>query len=97
VPGPLLPLKVRAAEGRTGLPAERTAAAADPERLPVPTLIFHGPGDTLAPWASSRRLADSRRDLVTLHTVQNAPHAAMWNADPEVYEETLRRFLTPLF
>jgi uncharacterized protein len=96
VPAPLLPLGVRAAEGRTGLPAERTAAAADPERLPVPALIFHGPGDTLAPWAASRRLADNRPDLVTLHTVQDAPHAAMWNADPDAYEETLRRFLTPL-
>ncbi|POX42340.1 alpha/beta hydrolase, partial [Streptomyces sp. Ru71] len=35
-------------------------------------------------------------DLVALHTVAHAPHAAMWNADPEGYEEALRRFLTPL-
>lgn len=96
VPGPLLQLGVRAAEARTGLPAERTATAADPDRLRVPALIFHGPGDTIAPWATSRRLADRRRDLVTLHTVPDAPHAAMWNADPDAYEEELRRFLTPL-
>jgi uncharacterized protein len=96
VPAPLLPLGVRAAEARTGLPAERTAAAADPDRLRVPALIFHGPNDALAPWDASRRLAERRRDLVTLHTVQDASHAAMWNADPDVYEETLRRFLTPL-
>jgi hypothetical protein len=28
--------------------------------------------------------------------VPDAPHAAMWNADPTEYEERLRRFLTPL-
>jgi alpha-beta hydrolase superfamily lysophospholipase len=95
-PGALLPLAVRAAQGRTGLrgdPATETAGAA---QLTVPTLILHGPDDTLAPWAHSRRLADARPDLVTLHPVRQAPHGAMWNADPASYEETLRRFLTPL-
>lgn len=42
------------------------------------------------------RFADSRRDLATPRTVQDARHAAIWNADPDVDEETLRRFLTPL-
>ncbi|MEV1084314.1 alpha/beta fold hydrolase [Streptomyces sp. NPDC050211] len=95
-PGALLPLAVRAAQGRTGLHGDRITDAADPGRLSVPTLIFHGPDDTVAPWALSRRLADSRTDLISLHTVQRAPHAAMWNVDPQSYEETLRRFLTPL-
>ncbi|MDX6349833.1 MAG: uncharacterized protein QOF84_4623 [Streptomyces sp.] len=96
VPAPLLPLGVRAAEGRTGLHAARLTDSADPARLRVPTLIFHGPDDTLAPWAPSRRLAESRPDLVSLQTVTEAPHAAMWNRDPDRYEEALRRFLTPL-
>ncbi|MEU6005544.1 alpha/beta fold hydrolase [Streptomyces sp. NPDC047453] len=95
-PGPLLPLAVRAAQGRTGLYGDRLAAATDPEGLTVPTLIFHGPGDRVAPWQLSRRLAERRPNLVALHTVPNAPHGAMWNADPEGYEEALRRFLTPL-
>ncbi|MFD4971348.1 alpha/beta hydrolase [Streptomyces sp. NPDC058424] len=95
-PGPLLPLAVRAAQGRTGLYGDRLAAATDPEGLTVPTLIFHGPGDQVAPWQLSRRLAERRPNLVALHTVPNAPHGAMWNADPEGYEEVLRRFLTPL-
>ena len=34
--------------------------------------------------------------MVALRTVADAPHGAMWNADPEAYEEALRRFLTPL-
>ncbi|WP_030264655.1 alpha/beta hydrolase [Streptomyces violens] len=96
VPRPLLPLAVRAAEGSTGLHSDRLAEARDPALLSVPTLIFHGPGDTIAPWAASRRLKAARPDLVSLHTVGDAPHGAMWNAAPEEYEESLRRFLTPL-
>ncbi|MEI5523203.1 alpha/beta fold hydrolase [Streptomyces brasiliscabiei] len=92
-PGALLPLAVRAAQGRTGLRAGRHT---DPPGLRTPTLLLHGPDDTVAPWGPSRRLAARRPDRVTLRTVHHAPHAAMWNADPEGYEETLRRFLTPL-
>lgn len=95
-PGPLLPLAVRAAQGRTGLRGDRLSEAADPRALKVPTLLIHGPGDEVSPWALSRRLADHRPDLVTLHEVDEAPHNAMWNADAKGYEEALRRFLTPL-
>ncbi|MCT9106292.1 alpha/beta hydrolase family protein [Streptomyces mirabilis] len=94
-PSALLPLAVRAAQGRTGLHGDRIQEAADPGQLKVPTLIVHGPDDTIAPWGPSRRLAERRPDLVTLHTVPNASHGAMWNAAPH-YEEALRRFLTPL-
>lgn len=95
-PGALLPLAVRAAQGRTGLHGGLVDEAADPVRLTVPALILHGPADTIAPWDSSRRLAARRPDLITLHRVPDAPHGAMWNADPAAYEEALRRFLTPL-
>lgn len=95
-PGPLLPLAVKAAEGRAGLRADRRAPGSDPAALRIPVLIFHGPDDTLAPWEPSRRLAAARPDLVTLRTVPQAAHGAMWNADPAGYEEALRRFLTPL-
>ncbi|MEU9414331.1 prolyl oligopeptidase family serine peptidase [Streptomyces sp. NPDC048272] len=95
-PAPLIPLAVRAAEARAGLRANRRAPGADPDALRVPILIFHGPDDRLAPWEPSRRLAAARPDLVALRTVPDAPHGAMWNADPVRYEEALRRFLTPL-
>lgn len=95
-PGALLPLAVRAAQGRTGLYGDRAATDGLPESITVPTLIVHGPDDTVAPWIHSRRLADARSNLVALHTVRRAPHSAMWNADPKAYEEALRRFLTPL-
>ncbi|WP_354382249.1 hypothetical protein [Streptomyces sp. PvR034] len=95
-PAALLPLAVRAAEGRPGLQVDRQPPGADPAALRMPVLIFHGPDDALAPWEPARRLAAARPDLVTLRTVAGAPHGAMWNADPAGYEEALRRFLTPL-
>jgi pimeloyl-ACP methyl ester carboxylesterase len=95
VPGPLLPLGVRACEGRTGLHGNRLAQAANPRTLNLPTLILHGPDDTIAPWQPSRELADARPDRVVLHSVSRAEHAAMWNADPD-YPDVVRRFLVPL-
>ncbi|ODA72573.1 alpha/beta hydrolase [Streptomyces sp. AVP053U2] len=98
-PGALLPLAVRAAQGRTGHLGHHHGGhhpgTPGPERVGVPTLIVHGPGDTVAPWLPSRRLAATQPNTVTLHPVDNAPHGAMWNADPHAYEEALRRFLTP--
>ncbi|MGW1227087.1 alpha/beta hydrolase [Streptomyces sp. NPDC001515] len=96
VPSVLRPLAVRAAQGQTGLHGAPLLDTSLPATLHVPTLIFHGPDDTLAPWRPSRELAALRPDLVSLHPVPRAPHGAMWNADPVHYEETLRRFLTPL-
>ncbi|MEO3977048.1 hypothetical protein [Streptomyces sp. CAU 1734] len=95
-PAPLVPLAVRAARSRAGLYDDGPLALTDPQVLRVPTLIIHGPDDTVAPWQPSRELAASRPELVSLHTVRNAPHGAMWNADPARCEEALRRFLTPL-
>ena len=96
VPAALLPLAVRAAQGQTGLRGAPLMETSVPTALHAPTLIFHGPDDTLAPWAPSRELAALRPDLVSLHAVPQAPHAAMWNAGPARYEEAMRRFLTPL-
>ncbi|MFI2781999.1 alpha/beta hydrolase [Streptomyces sp. ALB3] len=96
VPSALLPLAVRAAQGQTGLHGAPLLRTSVPTALRAPTLIFHGPDDALAPWQPSRELAERRPDLVSLHAVPQAPHGAMWNADPSGYEEALRRFLTPL-
>ncbi|GAB2775803.1 alpha/beta fold hydrolase [Streptomyces chlorus] len=98
-PGALLPLAVRAAQGRIGRHGDHHGGhhlgTPGPERLGIPTLIVHGSGDTVAPWQLSRRLAAAQPNMAILHMVADAPHGAMWNADPHTYEEALRRFLTP--
>ncbi|AXI80001.1 alpha/beta hydrolase [Peterkaempfera bronchialis] len=96
VPPALAELGVRAAQGRSGVDLGEFARLGRGEGLDVPTLILQSPDDTVAPLPVARRLADAREDLVTLHTVPGAEHAALWNADPPGYEEALRRFLTPL-
>ncbi|MHA6763501.1 alpha/beta hydrolase family protein [Streptacidiphilus sp. PAMC 29251] len=96
VPALLAELGVRAAQGRSGVdPAEpdRIALGAD---LRAPVLLLHSAEDTVAPVGPARRLARSRDDLVTYEEFGDAEHEALWNADPGRYEESLRRFLTPL-
>ena len=84
------------AEGRTGVDQAGFARLADGTDLRAPTLLLHSTQDAVAPFATARRLAELRPDLVSLHPVAGAAHAALWNADPRGYEETLRRFLTPI-
>jgi uncharacterized protein len=104
VPGPLVPLAMGVARARLGPDADggiggAGQAAEHPagrRAAPLPVLVLHGPGDTVAPFDASRELAARHPESVILHTIHEAEHAAMWNVDPAAYEETLRRFLTPL-
>jgi uncharacterized protein len=63
------------------------------ERLEVPVLILHGTGDLSVPIESSRELARSRPDLVTLIEFDDAKHVKSWNADPERYAQAVEAFL----
>jgi pimeloyl-ACP methyl ester carboxylesterase len=98
VPRPLVPLAVRAARGGFGLdPAGPPPGDPGTSRgTPVPVLLVHGTDDSVAPVEAARALAAAHPGSVTLRAVPGAEHAATWNADPEGYEEALRRFLTPL-
>nr|WP_153451989.1 hypothetical protein [Streptomyces smaragdinus] len=96
LPAALGRLAVIAAGERTGLGNGPAPADLWPGPGTPPVLIFHGPDDTVAPWQTSLDLAARHPDRVHLHTVPGGRHAAMWNAAPAAYEETLRRFLTPL-
>ena len=60
VPAALLPLAVRAAQGQTGLHGAPLLDTSVPTALHVPTLVVHGPDDTVAPWQPSRELAARR-------------------------------------
>ncbi|MFD8482211.1 alpha/beta fold hydrolase [Kitasatospora sp. NPDC059673] len=92
----LAELGTLAAQGRTGVDLAGFARIAAGTDLRSPALLLQSPDDPLTPWAAARRLASERDDLVSLHPVPHAQHAALWNADPTGYTEALRRFLTPL-
>ncbi|MER5636591.1 alpha/beta fold hydrolase [Kitasatospora sp. NPDC002227] len=96
VPAALAELGALAAQGRTGVDLAGFARLASGADLTVPTLLLHSPADASAPYEAAAALAHHRQELVSLHPVPDAEHAALWNADPDAYAEALRRFLTPL-
>ncbi|AUG80263.1 alpha/beta hydrolase [Kitasatospora sp. MMS16-BH015] len=95
-PAELAGLGVLAAEGRTGVDLAGFARLASGADLEVPVLLLQSPEDAVAPALAATALAERRPELVSLHSVPGAAHAALWNADPDGYAEALRRFLTPL-
>lgn len=66
-----------------------TARAAD---LTTPTLILHGTRDDSVPIRLSQALRDARPDLVDLATF-DAGHTLCWNADPDLWHETVTTWL----
>ncbi|GAC1525667.1 MAG: alpha/beta fold hydrolase [Chloroflexota bacterium] len=62
----------------------------------VPTLLFHGTGDTEVPFASNAALARSRPDLVTFVPFAGAQHTHEWNTNRGAYTAHLRAFLVRL-
>ncbi|MER8187109.1 alpha/beta hydrolase [Kitasatospora sp. NPDC094015] len=95
-PAPVAELGALAAQGRSGVDLADFARLADGSDLHVPVLLLHSPDDAVAPYAAAEKLARRRENLVSLCSVPDAGHAALWNADPDRYLEHLRRFLTPL-
>ncbi|MEN8114810.1 MAG: alpha/beta hydrolase, partial [Actinomycetota bacterium] len=62
------------------------------EGLAVPILVFHGTDDDSVPIELSRRLAETRPDLVT-KVETGAAHVLSWNVDPAAYEQHIAEFL----
>lgn len=62
----------------------------------LPTLLFHGTLDTLAPISVSDTFAQSRPDLVVYHRMDGVDHTQSWNANPQAYEKALKAFLTQI-
>ncbi|AKH81705.1 hypothetical protein AA958_05265 [Streptomyces sp. CNQ-509] len=89
LPGRLRGLAVLAA----GEYPELDTALAVPE---APTLVLQGQADDIAPLAAARAFAARGGDKMLLREVPDGGHATLWNATPAAYEETVRRFLTPL-
>ncbi|WP_407564125.1 alpha/beta hydrolase [Streptomyces sp. 184] len=89
-----LPARLR---GLAVLAAGEHAELGTPLAVPeAPTLVLAGQADDVAPLAAAHAFAARGGDRLLLREVPDGRHAALWNATPQAYEETVRRFLTPL-
>ncbi len=61
--------------------------------LQVPVLLFHGDGDTTVPVSTSDDFARARPDIVEYYRPAGIDHVRAWNADPDGYEDAVRRFV----
>lgn len=81
---------------RFGIDWQRMNYLARADELRAPMLILHGEADTTLPAAASRALADARPDIARYVGFAGAEHARAWNADSELYEAEVWRFLSSL-
>ena len=81
---------------RFGIDWQRMNCLARAGELSAPMLILHGEADTTLPAAASRALAEARPDIARYVGFAGAEHARAWNADSELYEAEVRRFLSSL-
>ena len=63
------------------------------EALSMPVLVVHGSEDMTVPVETSRRLAESRSDVVRLVVVEGAGHVESYNVDPASYRLQVLDFL----
>ncbi len=90
----LLPATMALARARVGI--DWSELRSDPAALAHPTLLIHGDADGVVPVELSDALAHARPDVVTYLRVPGADHVRSWNADPHVYEMSVRCFLEAL-
>ena len=63
------------------------------DSLSLPTLLFHGSADRVAPVDRSDALAAERPDLVVYRRTPGVDHVRSWNASPDTYEDAVAEFL----
>ncbi|MBP2437893.1 alpha/beta hydrolase family protein [Microbacterium amylolyticum] len=64
-----------------------------PERIRIPTLIIHSPGDRTVPLEVSHQVAEANPQTVTLHLAPTADHAWEYNVAPEKFTKTISQWL----
>ena len=62
----------------------------------LPILLFHGEADTFVPCLMSQRIFQEGRDHITLVTIPGAGHGLSYLVDPDLYEYSIKKFLTDL-
>lgn len=93
LPSPLTALAEQIVQRRIGADLDDFDVPSRPDRVRVPTLIFHGAADAEVPLAPARELARERPRTVTLKVVPGADHTQSWNVGPAAYERTVAGFL----
>jgi uncharacterized protein len=64
--------------------------------LTVPILLLHSSDDGFVPVDASRRLAETRPDLVRFEEFRHARHTKLWNTDRDRWNEVIRDWLGSL-
>lgn len=90
---PLLAATKAISQLRAGVAFDELEHVARADDLDVPILLFHGTADQDVPVATSDELAAARPDLVTYLRADGVGHVRSWNADPDAYEDAVRRFV----
>jgi len=86
----------RLAGVETPLSLDRLDWVTRARELRVPILLIHSDDDEFVPSGPSRRLAESRPDVVTFVPSRGARHTKEWNVDPDGWDTAVARFLLSL-
>lgn len=96
LPPPLAGLASGFTSRRIGIDFDRFDLARRPPAVRPPTLLVHSDVDSAVPVSVSRGLAAAAPGLdwpVRYLEVAGVEHTGSWNADPQVYEDTVTGFL----
>lgn len=93
LPGFLTAVAERVVTWRIGIDWDDFDLDDSPDRIRIPTLLFHGTDDDTVPIGPARRLAQARPRLITYRELPRAGHTQAWNVDPPAYEAAVDRFL----
>lgn len=74
-------------------PVQLSALESAAERVTIPTLVIHNPGDPLAPFDSSVAFVNQNDENAELVVFEEAPHAMEWNREPRRFEETITNWV----
>ena len=72
---------------------EESSALEAVKNSSIPILLFHGEEDTFVPCEMSKRLWKEGKSHITLVTVPGAGHGLSYLVEPDLYEDSIKKFL----